>query len=64
MTKSILLLTVVSILLGWGQVAVAGSPPVVPVQGVLTDTNKVPVDGDTQIRFSIHDDETAGNELW
>jgi hypothetical protein len=44
--------------------AVAASPPVIPVQGVLTDANGTPLDAPVDIRFAIYDAETGGQEVW
>ena len=64
MKRTVLLLTMVSIGLGLAGTAAADSPPVIPIQGVLMDKNKVPIDSSVEIRFSLHDAETNGNELW
>ena len=64
MKRTVLLLTIVSIGLGLARTADADSPPVIPIQGVLMDKNKVPIDASVEIRFSLHDNESAGNELW
>jgi hypothetical protein len=44
--------------------ALAASPPVIPVQGVLTDANGTPLDGLVDIRFAIYDGEIGGQEVW
>ncbi|MBN2497666.1 MAG: hypothetical protein JXR96_23940 [Deltaproteobacteria bacterium] len=42
----------------------AGSPPYVPLQGVLEDSAGAPVDGTREIVFSIYGAQTGGAALW
>ena len=44
--------------------ALAASPPVIPVQGVLTDANGAPLDTSVDIRFAIYDADIGGQEVW
>jgi hypothetical protein len=64
MYRIVFILVTIAVVLGSAPPAGAAAPPVIPVQGVLTDKNKMPIDATVDIRFSIHDDETAGTELW
>lgn len=43
--------------------AQAQTPPLIPVQGFLTDVNDTPVDGPTSIRFRLYDAALGGNTL-
>ena len=58
MNRAAFTLVLISIALGLGPKAGAGAPPVIPVQGVLTDKDKMPIDATVEIRFSIYDQET------
>jgi hypothetical protein len=58
------LLTLIAGALGLSFTASAGSPPYVPVQGVLTDSSGSPLDGSVDVRFAIHDSASGGSELW
>jgi hypothetical protein len=42
----------------------ADAPTLVPVQGILTDADGVPLQGDTSMQFSIYDSQAAGAPLW
>jgi hypothetical protein len=44
--------------------AQAAAPPLLPLQGVLTDADGVPLDAAVTVRFSLHTAETGGTELW
>lgn len=44
--------------------ALAGSPPEIPVQGVITDTRGIALDGHYQIVFSLYDQAQEGALLW
>jgi len=35
-----------------------------PIQGLLTDTADVPIDGDLSVAFALYADETGGTALW
>jgi len=48
----------------WGPAAHAVAPPLVPLQGVLTDADGVPLQTTVSMRFSLHTAETGGTELW
>jgi hypothetical protein len=40
------------------------APAEVPLQGVLTDANGVPLDGNADVTFSIYDMQSGGTALW
>lgn len=40
------------------------APSYIPLQGVLTDANGMPLYGPVDICFTIYDAETGGNDLW
>jgi len=61
--KSRILLVLVSISLVT-KIASADVPSLVPVQGVLTYSAGVPLDGDFQVVFSIYSAESGGEALW
>jgi hypothetical protein len=42
----------------------AAAPPLLPLQGVLTDADGVPLAAAVSLRFSLHTAETAGSEVW
>jgi hypothetical protein len=44
--------------------AYAAAPPLLPLQGVLTDADGVPLATAVSIRFSLHTAETGGSEVW
>ena len=44
--------------------ATAAVPDLIPVQGVLSDESDNPVNGDTDITFSLYEDETTTTALW
>ncbi|MDH5670665.1 MAG: hypothetical protein OEZ06_00855 [Myxococcales bacterium] len=54
----------------WAAVAVASTvcradaPPLIPVQGFLTDTDGVPIDGAHRLTFGLHDAATGGGQLY
>lgn len=45
-------------------VASAAPPPLLPIQGYLTDASSIPLDGTHQIRFRLYDADTAGTSLF
>jgi hypothetical protein len=44
---------------GW-----AAAPQLVPIQGMLTDTDDVPIDGEVSAVFSIYTSEVGGSAFW
>jgi hypothetical protein len=58
-----ILITVAACLL-FAAPAVADAPAFLPLQGVLTNTDGTPVDGDTAIRFALYTADMGGTELW
>jgi len=44
--------------------AAADVPDLLPVQGLLTDTDGNPIDEPTDITFTLYDDKTGTNALW
>ena len=42
----------------------ASAPPLLPLQGVLTDADGVPLAAAVSLRFSLHTAETGGTEVW
>jgi hypothetical protein len=42
----------------------ADAPALLPVQGILTDAQGLALDGTFALRFSLHDAETGGNQLF
>jgi hypothetical protein len=50
--------------LAWGPAAHAAAPPLLPLQGVLTDADGVPVAGTVSIQFSLYTAETGGTQIW
>ncbi|MBI5478639.1 MAG: tail fiber domain-containing protein [Deltaproteobacteria bacterium] len=42
----------------------AAAPPLLPLQGVLTDADGVPLAAAVSVRFSLHTAETGGTEVW
>lgn len=65
MTRSILgLLVALGLSAGAVSTGFAQSPPVLPLQGYLTDTNGVPIDGSHRLTFTLYDAATDGNQLF
>lgn len=48
----------------WLAPASADPPPLLPIQGYLTDSASAPLDGVYQIRFRLYDADTAGTTLF
>jgi hypothetical protein len=48
----------------WLAPASADPPPLLPIQGYLTDSASAPLDGVYQIRFRLYDADTAGTSLF
>lgn len=48
----------------WAPVAQADTPPVFPVQGVLTDADGAAVDGSVSVRFALYESQDATASLW
>ncbi len=44
--------------------ALAQAPAILPVQGLLTDADGVPIDGTRDVTFSLYDVETGGTALY
>ena len=44
--------------------ALGQSNPFYPVQGVLTDADDVPIDGDVELSFALYEAETGGTAQW
>jgi len=42
----------------------AAAPPLLPLQGVLTDQDGVPITTAVSVRFSLHTAQSGGSELW
>jgi hypothetical protein len=51
-------------MLAHGPAVLAGAPAVVPVQGILTDAQGVPLEGNVSVRFSIYDSQNGPTALW
>jgi hypothetical protein len=46
------------------EVALAGAPTLIPVQGVLTDSSDQPVNGVKSMKFLLYTAETGGSPIW
>ena len=64
MKKVLALSTLVLALAAFAHTAGAEAPPYIPVQGVLTNADGNPVDGDTGIQFAVYAVETGGTAVW
>jgi len=42
----------------------AGVPKIIPVQGVLTDRDGAPLNGEQQVTFTLFDAESDGTKIW
>ena len=63
MKKSVILLAMLLVLtVSWA--ARAEAPPFMPIQGVLTDNAGDPVDGETDMVFTLYDAAGEGTALW
>ena len=63
MKKSVILLAMLLVLtVSWA--ARAEAPPFMPIQGVLTDDAGDPVDGETDMVFTLYDAAGEGTALW
>jgi hypothetical protein len=56
--------TIVTLGLAATATAAADAPAYVAVQGVLTDTDGTPVEGDTMMRFGLYTSDIGGAEVW
>ena len=64
MKKSVLAMAIALMLLAVPLTAGAEAPPFVPLQGVLTDGEGVPVEGAVDMVLSIYDVQAGGTALW
>ncbi|MBW1810600.1 MAG: hypothetical protein JRJ87_20575 [Deltaproteobacteria bacterium] len=64
MSKSLVVCLSLLVVLAQGSVASAAAPAKIPLQGVLADSNGLPLNGNVTVVFAIYDLESGGVALW